>query len=87
MEGIECCRGVTAEEVVQFDLSEGKQCVHMTGQFAGLVAPSYPSVAQLGVHSRGKIQRQCRSNGFGQTSSKPALTQPTPPAPAVCLQP
>lgn len=35
----------------------------------------------------GKIQRQHRSNGFGQTFSKSASAQPTPPAPAVCLQP
>lgn len=59
----------------------------MPGQFAGLVAPSHPSVAQLGVRNRGEMQWQHRSSSFGQTCLKPALAQPAAPAPAGCLQP
>lgn len=66
-------------------LSEGQQRAHMPGQFAGMVAPSHPSVAQLGVRNRGKIQWQHRSTSFGQTCLKPALAQQAPPAPAVGL--
>lgn len=54
------------------NLSEGKQHAHMPGQFAGLIAPSYPSVAQLGVQNRGKSS--------GSTKAM-ALVKPLPNPP------